>query len=402
MNKFLLLLLLTVIIIVGFIYGPKAVRLYNLANLYDEESIASNFINIDKIFTVSEPIPSSEKPYIFNKKPYKLPETYFFEGEERSFQEDLDHFKTDGLIVLHNGDMLYENYWNGNSASSKHIAFSVSKSFLSALIGIAVGDGLIDSIEDPVTKYIPDFNGTGYEGVRIKDILQMSSGVKFNEDYADPKSDINIFGRAVARGSSFRDFSKTLEREKTPGTYHHYVSIDTQVLGFLLAEVTGVSVQDYLYEKIWNKIGMEQGAYYITDNLGVEMALGGLNATLRDYAKFGQLYLNDGNWMGEQVVPAEWVKASYNTDGPHLKPGEHDMSSSPWGYGLQWWVPGFPDTDYTASGVYNQYIYIDPLTNVVVAKTSSNHRYTAEKEYSKAVNVAMFRAIAKSIQSSEN
>ena len=131
--------------------------------------------------------------------------------------------------------MLYENYWNGNSVSSKHIAFSVSKSFLSALIGIAVGDGLIDSIEDPVTKYIPDFNGTGYEGVRIKDILQMSSGVKFNEDYADPKSDINIFGRAVARGSSFRDFAKTLEREKTPGTYHHYVSIDTQVLGFLLA-----------------------------------------------------------------------------------------------------------------------------------------------------------------------
>ena len=381
MNKILLLLLLTAITIVGFIYGPKAVRLYNLANLYDEESIARNFINIDKIFTVSEPIPSSEKPYIFNKKPYNLPETYFFEGEERNFQEDLDHFKTDGLIVLHNGDMLYENYWNGNSASSKHIAFSVSKSFLSALIGIAVGDGLIDSIEDPVTKYIPDFNGTGYEGVRIKDILQMSSGVKFNEDYADPKSDINIFGRAVARGSSFRDFSKTLEREKTPGTYHHYVSIDTQVLGFLLAEVTGVSVQDYLYEKIWNKIGMEQGAYYITDNLGVEMALGGLNATLRDYAKFGQLYLNDGNWMGEQVVPAEWVKASYNTDGPHLKPGEHDMSSSPWGYGLQWWVPGFPDTDYTASGVYNQYIYIDPLTNVVVAKTSSNHRYTAEKEY---------------------
>ena len=398
MNKILLSLLLLVITIVGFIYGPKAVRLYNLANLYDKDSIASNFINIDKIFTVSEPIPAAERPYTFNKKSYELPETYFFEGEEKNLQDGLNHFKTDGLIVLHNGDMLYENYWNGNSVSSKHIAFSVSKSFLSALIGIAVGDGLIDSIEDPVTKYIPDFNGTGYEGVRIKDILQMSSGVKFNEDYADPKSDINIFGRAVARGSSFRDFAKTLEREKTPGTYHHYVSIDTQVLGFLLAEVTGMSVQDYLYEKIWNKIGMEHGAYYITDNLGVEMALGGLNATLRDYAKFGQLYLNEGNWMGDQVVPVDWVRASYNTDGPHLKPGEHDMSSSPWGYGLQWWVPGFPDTDYTASGVYNQYIYIDPLTNVVIAKTSSNHRYTAEKEYSKAANVAMFRAIAKSIQ----
>ena len=127
------------------------------------------------------------------------------------------------------------------------------------------------------------------------------------------------------------------------------------------------------------------------------MALGGLNATLRDYAKFGLLYANKGEWNGEIVVPSVWVDASHETDAPHLIPGEHELSSSPWGYGLQWWVPGFPDTDYTASGVYNQYIYIDPLKNVVIAKTSSNHRFTAEKEYSKAAHVAMFRAIAKSI-----
>ena len=205
------------------------------------------------------------------------------------------------------------------------------------------------------------------------------------------------FGRAVAKGVSFRDFAKTLKRSKKPGTYHHYVSIDTQVLGFLLAEVTGMPLKEYLHEKIWSKIGMEDGAYYIIDNTGEEMALGGLNATLRDYAKFGQLFLNKGNWKGEQIVPEAWVKASYDTDGPHLIPGESDLSSSPWGYGLQWWVPGFPDTDYTAAGVYNQYIYIDPLTNIVIAKTSSNHRYTAEKEYSKAAHMAMFRAIAKDI-----
>ena len=301
-------------------------------------------------------------------------------------------------MILHEGDKLYENYWNNNLASSKHIAFSVSKSFLSALIGIAVDESLIDSIEDPITKYLPDFNGTGYEGVSIKNILQMSSGVEWNEDYADPKSDINRFGRAVAKGVSFRDFAKTLKRSKKPGTYHHYVSIDTQVLGFLLAEVTGMPLKEYLHEKIWSKIGMEDGAYYIIDNTGEEMALGGLNATLRDYAKFGQLFLNKGNWKGEQIVPEAWVKASYDTDGPHLIPGESDLSSSPWGYGLQWWVPGFPDTDYTAAGVYNQYIYIDPLTNIVIAKTSSNHRYTAEKEYSKAAHMAMFRAIAKDIK----
>ncbi|MDA9903475.1 beta-lactamase family protein [Gammaproteobacteria bacterium] len=398
MYKILLILLSVLLIVIGMLYGPKIARLYQLANLYNEDSIDRNFINIDKIFSVSEPIPVSDNPYTFPRRDFVLPETFFFDGEQRLLSEELEHYKTDGLIVLHNGNLLYENYWNNNSATSKHIAFSVTKSFVSALVGIALDEGLIDNIEDPITKYLSDFNGTGYEGVRIKDILQMSSGVDFNEDYADPKSDINRFGRATARGSSFRDFAKSLERGREPGTYHHYVSIDTQVLGFLLAEVTGMPLKEYLYKKIWNKIGMEDDAFFIVDNNGVEMALGGLNATLRDYAKFGELYLNRGKWNGEQVVPASWVDASHTTDGPHLKPGESELSSSPWGYGLQWWVPGFPDTDYTASGVYNQYIYIDPLTNVVIAKTSSNHRYTSEKEYSKAAHVAMFRAIAESIK----
>ena len=401
MTKIFIIILSIALIISGFFLGPKVSKLYKLSKLYDEKRIANNFINIDKLFTVSEPIPPAEIPYTFNTKDFELPKTYFFEDKEQDLASALEHFKTDGLIVLHQGDMLYENYWNNNSVASKHIAFSVSKSFLSALIGIAVHDGLIDNIEDPITKYLPDFNGTGYEGVSIKNILQMSSGVEFNEDYADPQSDINKFGRAVAKGTSFRDFSKTLKQSREPGTYHHYVSIDTQVLGFLLSEVTGMPIRDYLYQKIWNKIGMESDAYYIVDNTGMEMALGGLNASLRDFAKFGLLYLNNGKWGNEQVVPADWVKASYNPDGPHLKPGESDLSSSVWGYGLQWWVPGFPETDFTASGVYNQYIYVDPISKVVIAKTSSNHRFTAEKEYSKAAHVAMFRSIAKSIVSNE-
>jgi CubicO group peptidase (beta-lactamase class C family) len=146
---------------------------------------------------------------------------------------------------------------------------------------------------------------------------------------------------------------------------------------------------------IWEKIGMEDEAYYLADNEDVDLALGGLNATLRDYAKFGLLYLNKGKWDNEQVVPEAWVDASHAMDLPHLQPGAgDDFSSSDWGYGYQWWVPGFPNTDYTASGVYNQYIYVDPVTETVIAKISSNHRFTAEKEYSKAAHVAMFRAIA--------
>ena len=138
MYKILLILLSLFVIVVGIFYGPKIIRLYNLANLYNENSISKNFINIDKIFTVSDPIPAADEPFLFPTREFALPATYFFEGEERSLSEGLKHFKTDGLMVLHNGDMLYENYWNDNYATSKHIAFSVTKSFVSALVGIAL------------------------------------------------------------------------------------------------------------------------------------------------------------------------------------------------------------------------------------------------------------------------
>ena len=144
-----------------------------------------------------------------------------------------------------------------------------------------------------------------------------------------------------------RDFSRTLTREKEPGTYMHYVSINTQVLGFLLQEVTSKSISEYLYEKIWNPLGMEDSAYFILDDVEDELALGGLNATLRDYAKFGLLYLQKGRWNNTQILSEQWIEDSHKTDAEHLVPGERETSSNPWGYGYQWWVPGFPDTDYT-------------------------------------------------------
>ncbi|MFL2700057.1 MAG: serine hydrolase domain-containing protein [Gammaproteobacteria bacterium] len=397
--KIVSIVILAIVVIAGFIYGPGAMRVYKLIHLYDEDKIANNFINMDKLFETSEPIKPSSKAKAIPRsdQPYTLPSTFYFEEKEQNLQDALDHFKTDGLLIIKNNEVVYEQYFNGNSPTSKHISWSVAKSFLSSLVGIAVNDGLIDDINDPITKYLPDFKGTGYDGVTIKNILQMSSGVLFNEDYADPNSDINKFGRALAQGTSFREFAKSLTKDKEQGTYNHYVSIDSQMLGLLLIEVTGMPLRDYLHQNIWEKIGMEDGAYYLSDNEDVDMALGGLNATLRDYAKFGLLYLHKGKWGDEQVVPEAWVEASHTMDLPHLKPNAGDeLSSNTWGYGYQWWIPGFPSTDFTASGVYNQYIYVDPITNTVIAKISSNHRFTAEKEYSKAAHVAMFRAIAQS------
>ena len=397
MGKILVFLLILLVVSIS-IYSPNLIRVYKLTNLYNEKTIAHNFINMDKVFIASEPINPSDNPYTFEKIDFSLPEKYLFEGSEHDLEEGLAHFKTDGLIILHNNKTLYEEYWNGNDRYSKHISWSVAKSFLSALIGIAIDEGLIDSIDDPTTKYLPEFKGTGYDGVKIKNLLQMSSGVAFNEDYADPNSDINKFGRATARGMPFKDFAKTLKNGREQGTYNHYVSIDSQVLAMILESVTNMPLREYLYKKIWNKIGMENDAYYITDKTGMDLALGGLNATIRDYAKFGYLYLNNGNWFGEQIIPEQWVIDSHTPDAPHLMPNAGDeLSSSEWGYGYQWWVPGDPMTDYTAHGVYNQFVYVDPVSGVVIAKTSSNHRFRSEKDYSKAVHIAMFRAIAKHI-----
>ena len=394
--KILIYSVLFLTLLVSIFIFPKALRVHKVKTLYDKDKIVYNFLNMDKIFPTRE-IKASKNPKPLKRNIKTLPETFFFEGEEKNLQEYLDYFWSDGMIVLHKNEMVYENYWLGNNENKRHISWSVAKSFISALVGIAYEEGLIDSLDDPVTKYLDDFKETGYDGVTIKDILQMSSGVLFNEDYADYDSDINRFGRAVATGTSMRDFSKTLTREREPGTYMHYVSINTQVLGFLLQEVTNKSISQYLYNKIWNPLGMEDSAYFILDDVKDEFALGGLNATLRDYAKFGLLYLQNGRWNDNQIISKQWIEDSHSTDGIHLVPGERETSSNPWGYGYQWWVPGFPDTDYTASGVYNQYIYIDPLSEIVIAKTSSNYKYTSELQMSKDMHMAMFRAIASHI-----
>ena len=402
--KILIYSVLFLTLLVSIFIFPKALRVHKVKTLYDKDKIVYNFLNMDKIFPTRE-IKASKNPKPLKRNIKTLPETFFFEGEEKNLQEYLDYFWSDGMIVLHKNEMVYENYWLGNNENKRHKRFSykyyllVAKSFISALVGIAYEEGLIDSLDDPVTKYLDDFKETGYDGVTIKDILQMSSGVLFNEDYADYDSDINRFGRAVATGTSMRDFSKTLTREREPGTYMHYVSINTQVLGFLLQEVTNKSISQYLYNKIWNPLGMEDSAYFILDDVKDEFALGGLNATLRDYAKFGLLYLQNGRWNDNQIISKQWIEDSHSTDGIHLVPGERETSSNPWGYGYQWWVPGFPDTDYTASGVYNQYIYIDPLSEIVIAKTSSNYKYTSELQMSKDMHMAMFRAIANHISS---
>ena len=381
------------------ILSPRLIRFYRVLTMFDEDVIVENSLHIERIFNLAT-ITASPKPFRFEYgDPILLPSEFPYQGEIINTQAHFAETNTTGLLVVHNGKIALEEYYRGHRAEGHHISWSMVKSFVSALVGIALAEGAFESIEDPITRYVPKLKGSGYDGVRIKDILQMSSGVKFNEDYGDFHSDINRYGRLLAMGGSLDDFAASLEREVEPGTRHHYVSMDTQVLGMLLVRTTGQSLTRYMEEKLWHPLGMEYPGYFVVDNHGMELALGGLNAALRDYAKLGYLYLNGGRLDGRQLVPEQWVKDSVTPDAPHLVPGaDNPLSTTSWGYGYQWWIPTDPDGEFMAVGIRNQFIYVYPRKSLVIVKNSANHHYNEDRDRYKGIDLALFRAIASSLQ----
>lgn len=374
-------------------YYPTIQRLQNVIHLFDEEVIVYNFQNMEQVFESASLKPSS-KPVKFPKKlNYQLIKEFTFKDSTYNLADYFMETKHEGLLILHKDTVVFEQYANGLKENTSHISWSMSKSVVATMLGIAHDEGLFQ-LEDPVTKYLPQFKGTGYDGVPIKNILQMSSGVGFNEDYTDYNSDINRFGRAFATGSSFEEFAKSLKNQRPTGTYCHYVSLDTQVLGILLAKITGKSLTQYAQEKLWNPMGMQDDAQWIVDNTGFEMALGGLNVTMRDYAKLGQLYLHNGYYNGQQIVSQNWIKMATTPDAPHLQPGDHGMSSNQYGYGFQWWIPQDNEGDFFAAGIYNQYIYVQPKKELVIVKLTANHHFKTQGSQTKDVHIAMIKRIA--------
>jgi len=342
---------------------------------------------------------ASNNPLVFPKaKSIELPSEFEYLGNKHSAEEFLKDSRTTGFLVIQNDSIVYEKYYLGNTETTQNISWSMAKSFISALIGIAVQEGHIESVMENVEVYCPNLKGSGYEGVRIKEVLQMSTGVGFNEDYGDFYSDINRWGRGFALGQSQDDFAATLKREIEPGTVNHYVSINTHVLGMILTAATGKTITEYMQEKLWSPAGMEHKAFWLIDGNNMEMALGGLNATLRDFAKIGSLYLHDGKLNGNQIVPNNWVRLSTQADSPHIQAKEGQL-----GYGYQWWLPYGTEKEFLAQGVYNQNVYVNPSTNTVIAKLSANHRFN-ENDFLPShtgMALALFRKITKQFKLNE-
>jgi CubicO group peptidase (beta-lactamase class C family) len=295
-----------------------------------------------------------------------------------------------GLIVIQHGNILLERYGLGRTDKDRWTSFSVGKSVTSTLIGAAIRDGYIKSLASPVTDYLPELKHTAYDGVTVGDLITMRSGVKWNEDYSDPKSDVAQFGIQPARKDGMdpiEAYMAKLPRAHKPGTVFHYDTGETDLAGILVARATKKHLADYLSEKIWSKIGVEQDAVWMLDNGGEELGGCCISMTLRDYARFGLFFMHGGVAGGEQVLPQGWVKdaSSSHTQVDPKTPDE--------GYGYFWWV--HPHNTYSAEGIFGQQIFLDPKDDLVIvfnsawAQADTDKDWLAQSVYAKAVMAAV-------------
>jgi CubicO group peptidase (beta-lactamase class C family) len=281
---------------------------------------------------------------------------------ETSFEDYMTANKTVAFVIIQNDTIKYEKYFKGYDQASIVPSFSMAKSITSILIGCALDEGLIKSIAEPVTNYIPELQKNGFEKVSIKHLLQMTSGISFSEGYVNPFSEVATF----YYGTNLRKAISKLTLKREPGTQFEYVSGNTQLLGLVLERALKTkTVTQYLQEKLWLPLGMEYDASWSTDRKknGLEKTFCCINARARDFAKIGRLYLNKGNWNGKQIVSEQWVKESTKAE---------NTSGSASYYQYQWWLPG-KNGDFMAAGILGQYVYVSPQKNMIIVRLGKNN-----------------------------
>jgi CubicO group peptidase (beta-lactamase class C family) len=279
--------------------------------------------------------------------------------------------RTAGLVIIQDGKIRLEKYGLDFSGDGRWTSFSVAKSFTSTLVGAAIKDGYIKSIDDKVSDYIPDLKGSVYDDVTIKQLLTMTSGVKWNEDYADPKSDVALFNKHKAEpGVDVTvSYMRKLKREVPPGTKWVYKTGETNLIGVLVSSATGKNLSDYLSEKVWRPFGMEQNASWLLGSTGHEISGCCIQASTRDFARFGLFILGGGIAEGKPVLPDGWIAEATTKHA--------DTSQADFGYGYQWWTMN--DGSYAARGIFGQGIFIDPKRKLIIA-SNSNWPYATDRQ----------------------
>jgi CubicO group peptidase (beta-lactamase class C family) len=304
--------------------------------------------------------------------------TYEVEGIKYSIQDFIKLPSAIGLVVLKDGQLVYEDYTEGNDHNTRWISFSVTKSVSSLLIGAAIKDGYIEGVDDLVVDYLPQFKGSAYEGVSIKNVLNMNSGVQWNEDYSDPKSDVSIAGGA--NGITLVNYMKALPRAHKPGTVFNYNTAESNLIGELLRSAIGNNASTYLQDKIWQPYAMENDALWLLDRPnGVETGGCCLLATLRDFSRIGQFALEQLASPKNSPLALNWMQNSVSPSVTYP------------GYGYQWWLNS-DNNNFQARGIFGQSILVVPELGLIIAKHGNTPRATGSSVFT-AHSDALYMAI---------
>lgn len=289
-------------------------------------------------------------------------------GQSWTVASYMEAFNVSGLLVLKDGEILLERYGLGRQPADRWTSFSVAKSLTSTLVGAAIKDGKIAGLNAPVTDYIPELKGSGYDGVTVRQLLMMSSGVKWNEDYTDPKSDVANAGAGPAEPGMnvMVSYMRRLPRAHPPGTVFNYNTGETDLAGVLVANATGKSLSAYASEKIWKPYGMERDGIWMLDPSGLERGGCCISMTLRDYGRMGQFMLEGGMAGGQAVLPEGWVAEATSAQ----------IENGASGYGYFWWMN--PSGAYQASGIFGQSITTYREDGLVIVMNSAWPRATGQ------------------------
>ncbi|EJN05195.1 serine hydrolase [Phyllobacterium sp. YR531] len=325
----------------------------------------STYRNIDRLFP-TRTIKAGAKALELPKAEKQLSNVKFkYEDKDYDLYDFIALDSITAMLVIKDGKVAFETYQRGNTEKTRWMSMSVAKSVSSTLAGIAIKEGLIKGLDAQVVDYVPELKGSAYDGVSVKDVLMMSSGVKWNETYTDPNSDRRALLRAQIsqKPRSAVELMAKLPRAAEPGSVNTYSTGETQILGEIVRGAVKKPLAEYLSEKIWAPFGMETDASWWLDSPdGVEIGGSGISATLRDYGRFGLFFMNNGVVDGKSILPEGWVKEA--TTPKTLKDGKK------LDYGYMWWTawtePSIKDGAFSAIGIQGQNIYIDPVEKVVI------------------------------------
>lgn len=301
-------------------------------------------------------------------------------SESMTWKESLSKNYTDGMIILHKGKVVYEKYFGELKADGVHAAMSVSKTFTGTLGALLVAEGVLDP-DQTASFYVPEFEPSAFGDATIRQILDMTTGLKYSEDYSDPAAEIWTFSAAgnpfpkpagYAGPTNYYEYLRTVKKEGDHGEVFGYKTINTDAMGWIISRVTGKSLTTLLSERIWQPLGTHVDGYYQVDGAGIAFAGGGFSANLRDLAMFGEMVRNKGLFNKKQILPKELVEDIMKGGSQEAFKNSAYASLADWSYRNMWWITHNEHGAFAARGVYGQTIYIDPKAEMVLVRFASH------------------------------